>query len=258
MPPSPMSAGGAAATMTDERRSAPHVARNADPIADVLRSILPERGLVLEIASGSGEHAVHFARTFPNLLWQPSDPDPAALRSIEAWRAEAGLTNLLQAVSLDARASTWPIAAADAILAINMVHISPWEATFAVLRGAGRLLASGAPLYLYGAYFQAEVEPAPSNVAFDESLRARNPEWGVRSLEKVVAEAEGQGLHLEAVTAMPANNLSIVFRKCCVRLTGPSASSLPDRSLCSSGVGENGVALATQWPGIHRFALDLP
>jgi hypothetical protein len=199
--------------VSDDRRSAPHVARNADPIAAVLRSILPERGLVLEIASGSGEHIVHFARTFPNLLWQPSDPEPAALRSIEAWRADAGLTNLLQAVPLDARAGAWPIAEADAILAINMVHISPWTATAGLLRGAGRLLASGAPLYLYGAYFQAAVEPAPSNVAFDESLRARNPEWGVRHLEAVVAEGEAQGLELAAIVPMPANNLSVVLRR---------------------------------------------
>jgi hypothetical protein len=208
-----MSAGGPAAAMADDRRTAPHVARNADPITDVLRSILAHRGLVLEVASGSGEHVVHFARTFPKLLWQPSDPEPAALRSIEAWRAEVGLPNLLQPVSLDTRAAQWPVAEADAILAINMVHISPWAATVGLLRGAGRMLASGAPLYLYGAYFQADVEPAPSNVAFDGSLRARNPEWGVRRLEAVVAEAEGQGLRLVSVTAMPANNLSVVFRK---------------------------------------------
>src|SRR3954464_9056210 len=124
--------------MTD-RRSAPHVARNALPIEQVLRTLLPERGLVLEIASGSGEHAVHFARAFPNLLFQPSDPEPAALRSIEAWRAEAGLFNLLPAVSLDARAAEWPFAAADAILCINMVHISPWAASEGLMRGAGKL-----------------------------------------------------------------------------------------------------------------------
>jgi hypothetical protein len=165
------------------------------------------------VASGSGEHAVHFARTFLNLRWQPSDPEPAALRSIEAWRAEAGLPNLLPAVALDARAADWPVAEADAVLAINMVHISPWAATVGLLRGAGRLLDPGAPLYLYGAYFQAGVEPAASNLAFDESLKARNPEWGVRDLEAVVAEAEAHGLALASVTEMPANNLSLVFRK---------------------------------------------
>lgn len=199
--------------MTDDRRTAPHVARNADPIAEVLRSILPARGLVLEIASGSGEHVVHFARTFPRLLWQPSDPEPAALRSIAAWRAETGLFNLLQPVSLDTRAAAWPVAQADAVLAINMVHISPWAATAGLMRGAGQLLAPGAPLYLYGAYFQADVEPAPSNVAFDQSLRSRNPEWGVRHLDAVCEEAGAHGFMLESVVPMPANNLSVVLRK---------------------------------------------
>ena len=199
--------------MSDERRSAPHVARNAAPIAAVLKEMLPERGLVLEVASGTGEHIVHFAEAFPKLLWQPSDPEPAALRSIEAWRAEAGLFNLLPAIALDARAADWPVPQADAILCINMVHISPWAATTGLLRGAGKLLAPGAPLYLYGPYRQAEVETAPSNAAFDEDLRARNPEWGLRDLEEVVAEADAWGLRLEGVTPMPANNLSVVFRK---------------------------------------------
>jgi len=197
----------------DGRRTAPHVARNAVPIADVLREILPARGLVLEVASGSGEHILHFAREFPKLLWQPSDPEPAALRSIEAWRVEAGLFNLLPAVALDARAAEWPVVRADALVCINMVHISPWSATTGLLRGAGRLLGDGAPLYLYGAYRQSGVETAPSNEAFDQSLRARNPEWGLRALDVVTAEAETHGLMLEAVTAMPANNLSLVFRK---------------------------------------------
>lgn len=199
--------------MTDDRRSAPHVARNAAPIVDVLREILPGRGLVLEVASGTGEHALHFARAFPNLLWQPSDPDPAAVRSIEAWRAEAGLFNLLPAVALDARAREWPVEAADAMLCINMVHISPWTATLGLMRGAGRLLGPGSPLYLYGAYRQAGVETAPSNEAFDESLRSRNPEWGLRDLDAVVAEAEGHGFALETVVPMPANNLSMVLRR---------------------------------------------
>ena len=199
--------------MSDARRSAPHVARNAGPIAEVLHRILPARGLVLEIASGSGEHALHFAREFPKLLFQPSDPEPAALRSIEAWRTEAGLFNLLPPVALDARAADWPIAAADAILCINMVHISPWSATQGLMRGAGRLLAQSAPLYLYGAYRQAGVETAPSNEAFDESLRARDSDWGVRDLEEVVAEAEKNGLRLDEAVPMPANNLSVVFRR---------------------------------------------
>jgi SAM-dependent methyltransferase len=197
----------------DNRRSAPHVARNAAPIADVLREVLPAGGLVLEVASGTGEHLLHFAHAFPRLLFQPSDPEPAALRSIEAWRQEAGLSNLLPAVALDARAAEWPVAKADAILCINMVHISPWDATVGLMRGAGRLLGAGAPLYLYGAYRQAGVETAPSNEAFDASLRASNPEWGLRELEAVAAEAKKNGLGLDRVVAMPANNLSVVLRK---------------------------------------------
>jgi SAM-dependent methyltransferase len=200
--------------MTDDhRRSAPHVERNAAPIADVLRDALPARGLVLEVASGTGEHVLHFARLFPELLWQPSDPEPASLRSIEAWRAEAELSNLRPAVSLDARAADWPVLQADAILCINMVHISPWAATTGLLRGAGRLLAAGAPLCLYGPYRRAGIETAPSNEAFDESLRARNPEWGLRLLEDVVAEAERHGLGLDRIVEMPANNLTMILRK---------------------------------------------
>ena len=197
----------------DPRRSAPHVARNAEPIAAVLGEVMPERGLVLEVASGTGEHAVHFARALPGIEWQPSDPDPAALRSIAAWRGEAGLANLLAPVQLDASADEWPLAAADAIVCINMVHISPWGATQGLMRGAGRLLAAGAPLVLYGAYRRAGVATAPSNEAFDGSLRARNPEWGLRDLEAVQAEAESRGLAFARLWEMPANNLVVLFRK---------------------------------------------
>jgi len=197
----------------DPRRSAPHVARNAGPIAEVLRGVLPAGGLVLEIASGTGEHILHFAREFPQLRFQPSDPDPAALASIEAWRSAAGSANLLPPIALDARAADWPVERADAILCINMIHISPWAATLGLLRGAGRLLPPGAPLYLYGAYRRAGVTTAPSNEAFDAGLRARDPEWGLRNLEDVVGQAEKQGLRLEEVVEMPANNLSAVLRK---------------------------------------------
>ena len=179
----------------------------------MLRTILPERGLVIEVASGTGEHILHFAREFPDLVWQPSDLDPAALRSIEAWRGTAGPLNLRPPILLDARDAGWPLAEADAVLAINMVHISPWAATRGLLRGAGRLLPAGAPLYLYGAYRQAGVETAPSNEAFDAALRARDPEWGVRHLDDVIAEAEPHGLRLDTIVPMPANNLSVVFRK---------------------------------------------
>ena len=199
--------------MTDHRRSAPHVARNAGPIAEVLAEILPAHGLVLELASGTGEHVLHFAQEFPRLLWQPSDPEPASLRSIEAWRGDSGLFNLLPAISLDARAAEWPVPEADAILCINMIHISPWSATVGLMRGAGRLLGEGAPLYLYGPYRQDGVETVPSNEAFDESLRERDPEWGLRELEAVEEEAGKQGLRLDRVVEMPANNLSVIFRK---------------------------------------------
>jgi len=197
----------------DPRRSAPHVARNAEPIAEVLREVLPERGLVLEIASGTGEHAFHFARAFPALTWQPSDPDAVALASIAAWREAAGAANLLAPVQLDAAAESWPVAAADAILCINMVHISPWAATEGLMRGAGRLLPPGAPLVLYGAYRRESVETAPSNEAFDASLRSRNPEWGLRELEAVQAEAETNRLRFERLFEMPANNLTLAFRR---------------------------------------------
>ena len=200
---------------TEERvkQSAPATERNREPIVEVLRQLLPDRGLALEIASGTGEHIMHFAGLFPKLLWQPSDAEPAALRSIQAWRDEAGLFNLLPPVSLDVRAAQWPVTEADAILCINMVHISPWSATAGLMRGAALLLPAGSPLYLYGPYLQDDVETAPSNLAFDSDLRARNPEGGIRRLEAVVAEAQGRGFALDRVVPMPANNLSVIFRK---------------------------------------------
>jgi SAM-dependent methyltransferase len=194
------------------RRSAPHVARNAEPIIAVLRSVLPQSGSVLEIASGTGEHALHFARAFPHLSFRPSDPDPLALASIGAWRAEAP-SNLLAPIRLDASRDDWPVTCADAILCINMVHISPWDATVGLMRGAGRLLSRGAPLVLYGAYRRDGVPTAPSNEAFDRSLKERNPQWGLRRLEDVAAEAGRAGFTLDRVVEMPANNLIVVFRK---------------------------------------------
>jgi hypothetical protein len=165
------------------------------------------------VASGSGEHAVHFARAFPQLRFQPSDPDPVALRSIEAWRAEEELPNLLPPIQLDAAGEDWRVPGVDAILCINMIHISPWTATQGLLRGAGALLADGAPLYLYGPYRQHGVETAPSNESFDRSLKSRNSEWGLRNVEAVVAEARWHGLALQSILPMPANNLSLVFRR---------------------------------------------
>jgi hypothetical protein len=194
------------------KRQAPAAARNREPIAAVLREVLPSSGTILEVASGTGEHAVHFASLWPGLRWQPSDPDPDALASIRAWRADSGLRNLAEPVQLDAAASSWPVAAADAVLCINMVHISPWKATEGLMRGAASLLPPGAPLVLYGPYRRAGVPTEPSNEAFDASLRARNPEWGLRELEAVEAEARRRGLRLERVFEMPANNITAVFR----------------------------------------------
>lgn len=199
--------------MTDLRRQAPATARNRDPILDVLRSVLPERGLVLEVASGTGEHAVHFARALPGLTWQPSDPTEDARESIAAWIAAEGVENVLPPLALDAAESAWPIAAADAVVCINMIHISPWEATVGLMRGAGGLLPAGAPLYLYGPYRRAGHPVEPGNAAFDADLRRRDPRWGLRELEDVAARAGEYGLALDRVIEMPANNLSVVFRK---------------------------------------------
>lgn len=199
--------------MTDARRHAPATARNSEPIAAILRDVLPETGTVLEIASGSGEHAIFFARAFPHLGWLPSDPDPSAIASIRAWAEAARLPNLRPPLTIDAAAPDWPVEAADAILCVNMVHISPWEATVGLMRQAGRLLPAGAPLILYGPYIQAGVETAASNLAFDADLRSRDPRCGLRALEDVIALAEAAGLHCDAVHPMPANNLTVVLRK---------------------------------------------
>jgi hypothetical protein len=193
--------------------TAPAVARNRDPILTVLREVLPAAGTVLEIASGTGEHAVHFAAALPHLTWQPTDPDAQARTSIAANAAATGLTNLLPPLELDASAPVWPVTRADALVSINMIHISPWGATQGLMAGAARVLPAGAPLYLYGPYRRHGQHTAPSNAAFDESLRARDPEWGVRDLDEVVALAAGHGLALQRSVAMPANNLSVIFRR---------------------------------------------
>ena len=199
-------------TTTDDRRFAPATLRNRDPILAVLGRVLPARGVVLEVASGSGEHAIYFAESLPALTWQPSDPSAAARASIAAWAAQTGLRNVLPPVALDA-AAAWPVDASDAVVCINMVHIAPWEACVGLMRGAARVLSPGAPLVLYGPYRVAGAHTAPSNAAFDEDLRGRDPRWGVRDLEAVVAEAQAHGIaHVETV-AMPANNLAVVFRR---------------------------------------------
>jgi len=195
------------------KRHAPATARNREPIGAVLREVLPARGTVLEVASGTGEHAAFFARLFPHLDWQPSDADPQAVASIEAWAADSGAPNLLPPLLLDAASERWPVERADAILCVNMVHISHWAATVGLMRGAGRLLARGAPLVLYGPYRRRDVPTGRSNEAFDADLQARDPEWGIRALEDVTAEAEANGLRFERVVEMPANNLTALFRK---------------------------------------------
>ena len=189
---------------------APATERNREPILMLLREILPASGLILEIASGTGEHVRFFAESLPQLQWQPSDHDPHGLASITAWTE--GQRNIRPPLILDASAATWPIAHADAIFCINMVHISPWEATEGLFRGAARLLKKAAPLYLYGPYLRAGLPTAPSNAAFDVSLKERNPAWGLRELEEVTALAERRGFVLERVIEMPAHNLSLVFR----------------------------------------------
>lgn len=196
--------------MTDARLYAPAVARNRDPIAAALRDMLPGAGLVLEIASGSGEHALHLARGFPALEFQPSDPGAEARASIAAWRAAEGPPNLLPPIRLDVLEDA-PFPAAQAVLCINMIHIAPWAATLGLLRHAAAALAAGSPLILYGPYLRAGVATAPGNIAFDVDLRARNPEWGIRALEDVVAAAPD--FAPERVVEMPANNLTVLFRR---------------------------------------------
>jgi SAM-dependent methyltransferase len=197
------------------RQSSPSANRNRSAILDAWRGVLPASGLVLEVASGSGEHVTWFAQQLPGLSFQPSDPDPVARASIDAWREELGLSNVRPALSVDAGGDRWPFADAsvDALININMIHISPSSATLGLLRHGARVLKSGAPLLTYGPYFQRDVMPAPSNVAFDESLRARDPAWGVRDLDDVVAAASDRAIDLEAIIGMPANNLCLVFRR---------------------------------------------
>lgn len=195
-------------------RVAPAAARNRDPILSVLKPRLPGSGLVLEIAAGTGEHAVWNAGALPHLSWLPTDGDVDALASIEAWRRRAELPNLLAPLWLDAAdPDGWPVKRADAVVNINMIHISPWSAARGLMTGAGRALPSGGALFMYGPYLERDTPTAPSNLAFDESLRRRNPEWGLRQVEAVAALAAQNGLELCERIAMPANNLTLVFRK---------------------------------------------
>lgn len=196
------------------KQHAPATLRNREPIAEVLARELPASGTVLEIAAGTGEHAVFFAEAFPAVHWHPTDPSDEALASIAAFRAEYAGSNLAAPLLLDSAAPEgWPLERADAIVCINMVHISPWEATLGLFRGAARLLgSSGGPLILYGPYIEQGVETAPSNREFDASLKARNPLWGLRdagTLDEVAAE---NGMARRARYALPANNIILVYR----------------------------------------------
>jgi hypothetical protein len=200
----------------DGRLFAPAAQRNRQPILDVLSRVLParvlqERGLVLEIASGSGEHVRYFAGHLPSVQWQPSDPDPANRRSIDAHAASC--PNVRPSLDVDVTAEVWPVTAADALVCINMVHIAPWAACEGLFAGAGRLLAPAGVLFLYGPYKRDGRHTAPSNEAFDASLRQRNSAWGVRNLEDVAALGARTGFTLSEAVDMPANNLSLVFLK---------------------------------------------
>jgi len=196
------------------RRSAPAALRNSEPISEVLREWLPSSGLVLEVASGTGQHSVYFAEAFPTLEWQPSDMNADALASIEAWREGSDLPNVRPPIVIDAsRSEDWPIESADVVLNINMAHISPWDASLGLIAGAARVLPPDGPLILYGPWLKDDIETAPSNLAFDADLKSRDPEWGLRRVEDFAAAATAYEFELLESRAMPANNLMLLFRR---------------------------------------------
>ncbi|HMI89688.1 MAG TPA: DUF938 domain-containing protein [Polyangiaceae bacterium] len=195
------------------KRVAPAADRNKEPILEILRDVLPARGMVLEVASGSGQHTVFFAHALPELVWQPSDADEGALDSIRAYCVEASLGNVRSPVWLDASASAWPIERADAVVNINMIHIAPWAACLGLLQGSARILAPGAPLVLYGPFVIDGDFLGPSNVEFDRRLRSENADWGVRELRDVESAAKECGFRLERVEARPANNQVVLLRR---------------------------------------------
>lgn len=197
----------------DARRHSPAAQRNAGPILEVLRDWLPPAGDVLEVAAGSGEHAVLFARALPGLTWHPGDPDPDARRSIQAWREHEGVANVAEPLALDVRATPWPLERADAVVCINLLHISPWAATEALMAGAGRILGPGGRLLVYGPFRVDGAHTAESNTRFDRQLRAHDPSWGVRDSAEVTACAERNGLALVATCEMPANNRMLVYER---------------------------------------------
>ncbi len=194
----------------DDRLDFPATGLNTEPILAVLRELLPPEGLMLEVASGSGQHVARFAAEFPGLIWQPTDPDPEHRRSISVWARD--MANVLEPLELDASANPWPVEHADVIMCANMIHIAPWTAGLGLLGGAGRILAPGGMLYFYGPYMIDNVHTAKSNARFDESLKSRDPSWGLRDLDDVIEAAAGAGLIFEKTVEMPANNLSVIFR----------------------------------------------
>ena len=195
------------------KREAPAAARNRQPILDVLQPRLPKEGLVLEIASGTGEHVVHYAAARPELTFQPSDPDAGARASVDDWVRTLGLANVRPALEVDVTRSAWPVERADAVLCCNMIHIAPWEAALGLVSGAARLLPPGGLFFLYGPYRRGGRHTAASNEAFDSDLRRRNPAWGVRDLEAVTEFAGLQGFSIPEIVEMPANNLSLLFNR---------------------------------------------
>jgi len=196
----------------DARETAPSPERNKQPILEVLARVLPQRGLVLEIGSGTGQHVAHFAKALPALTFQPSEMDVERHPSIEAWAAAGSLSNVKPPLAIDVTKRPWLVSAADAVVCINVIHISPWHATLALMEGAGALLPAGGVLVTYGPYRRGGRHTAPSNEEFDASLKSRDPEWGVRDMEEVQAAADRAGLRLEETVAMPANNFTLVFR----------------------------------------------
>jgi len=199
--------------LTDGRWVAPAAERNKGPILEVLQRVLPPRGLVLEIGSGTGQHVVHFAKALSQLSWQPSDPDPENRQSIALWSRVEELGNVRAPLALDVRERPWPIDAADAIVCINVVHVSPWAATLALFDGVREMLPLEGALFLYGPYRRGGRHTAPSNEKFDADLRAHDPEWGLRDIDELAEVADRVGFALAEIVDMPANNFSLVFRK---------------------------------------------
>jgi hypothetical protein len=201
-------------TCNDASRHSPAAERNRQPLLEALRELLPPRGRLLELASGTGQHAVHFAAGLPDWFWQPSDPDPDALASIAAWSARSPLPNLGAPIALDVSAAQWPVRSGwDAMFCANLLHIAPWSACLGLLAGASRYLAPQGLLMTYGPYLEDGVATAPGNLAFDADLRARNGAWGLRRLQDLARSAGDAGLVLRERRSMPANNLLVVFRR---------------------------------------------